>query len=154
VYHYTECGLDNVWLANGYVEHKTPYGTGVSVSEADQLHEVLALAIATKHGRISGKELRFLRAMLDFSQAALGVTLGVKDQSVSLWERKDSITTAAEAIVRMLVVEKLNGNQRVEDMLSRIADLDAAGHFVAKESRAGKWKATISSPSTSLAPGL
>ena len=68
MYHYKECGLDNVRLANGYTVHKTPYGEGVSISDADQLHEVLALAVANKSGRISGKELRFLRSMLDLSQ--------------------------------------------------------------------------------------
>ncbi|MDP1649749.1 MAG: transcriptional regulator [Rubrivivax sp.] len=148
MYHYTECGLDNVWLQNGYAEHQTPYGCGVAVSDADQLHEVLALAIAKKAGRITGQELRFLRSMLDLSQGALGATLGVKDQSISLWERKDAITTAAEAVVRMLVVEKLEGNPRVADLLDKIATLDAAGHFVAKESRSGKWRATVSNAPT------
>lgn len=144
MYHYTECGLDNVWLQNGYAEHQTPYGRGVAVSDADQLHQVLAVAIAKKAGRITGQELRFLRSMLDLSQGALGATLGVKDQSISLWERKDSITTAAEAVVRMLVVEKLDGNSQIADLLSRIAKLDTAGHFVAKESRARGWTTTVS----------
>lgn len=148
MYHYTECGLDNVWLKNGYTEHQTPYGCGVAVSDADQLHEVLALAIAKKAGRITGQELRYLRSMLDLSQGALGATLGVKDQSISLWERKDSITTAAEAVVRMLVVEKMDGNPRIADLLHKIATLDAAGHFVAKESRSGKWSTTISNAPT------
>ena len=145
MYHYTECGLDNVWLKNGYTERQTPYGCGVAVSDADQLHDVQALAIAKKAGRITGQELRFLRSMLDLSQGALAATLGVKDQSISLWERKDSISTAAEAVVRMLVVEKLDGNPRVADLLDSIAKLDTAGHFVARESRAGGWTTTVSS---------
>jgi putative transcriptional regulator len=32
-YHYTECGLDNVYLENGFTVHKTAYGRGVSISE-------------------------------------------------------------------------------------------------------------------------
>jgi hypothetical protein len=35
MYHYTESGLDNVWLANGYTVIETPYGKGVSVRDAD-----------------------------------------------------------------------------------------------------------------------
>ena len=42
MYHYTECGLDNVWLSNGYTEKKTAYGKAVSISNADELHKILA----------------------------------------------------------------------------------------------------------------
>ena len=30
MYHYRECGLRNVWLANGFEQHETPYGPGVA----------------------------------------------------------------------------------------------------------------------------
>ena len=30
MYHYTDGGLRNVWLANGYEIKKTPYGEGVA----------------------------------------------------------------------------------------------------------------------------
>lgn len=41
VYHYRECGLGNVWLANGYDEHSTPYGEGVSIDDAEGLQKVI-----------------------------------------------------------------------------------------------------------------
>lgn len=31
MYHYTQCGLDNVWLENGYKVKKTAYGQAVAV---------------------------------------------------------------------------------------------------------------------------
>ena len=34
MYHYRECGLRNVWLANGYDEHDTPYGPGTKLKLA------------------------------------------------------------------------------------------------------------------------
>ena len=46
-YHYTECGLDYVWLRNGFKRHETPYGSGVAITEADQLHKVIARAVVT-----------------------------------------------------------------------------------------------------------
>ena len=36
-YRYTESGLTNVWLANGYTIRKTKYGEGVSVQDVDGL---------------------------------------------------------------------------------------------------------------------
>lgn len=141
MYHYTECGLDNVWLENGYTEHHTPYGKGVSVAAADQLHNALAQAIAKKPGRITGAELRFLRSVLDLSQSALGATLGVTEQSISLWERKNAMPTASEAVVRMLVVENHDGNPRIRELLKTIAKMDNTDRFVAKASAAHEWTA-------------
>ena len=54
MYHYTECGLDNVWLENGYKVHKTPYGKGVSIDDASGLHAVLVAELVKKQGRITG----------------------------------------------------------------------------------------------------
>jgi hypothetical protein len=34
-YHYTECGLDDVFLLNGYERVKTEYGTGISIPDED-----------------------------------------------------------------------------------------------------------------------
>jgi len=43
MYHYTLCGLDNVWLENGYQVRETSYGQGISVHDVEGLHEVIAL---------------------------------------------------------------------------------------------------------------
>ena len=85
MHHYTDCGLDNVWLHNGFTEKKTAYGNAVSVVEADDLHEKLALSLTEKQGRLTGKEFRFLRTMLCLSQGSLAVMMGATEQSVSLW---------------------------------------------------------------------
>ena len=58
-WHYTACGLDNVWLANGYVVKDTRHGQAVSVSDVDGLHQLLAQTLIEKPGRLSGKEFRF-----------------------------------------------------------------------------------------------
>lgn len=54
MYHYTESGLLNVWLVNGYQEHETPYGRGLSIEEADELHR----AICREKG--AGSEIRLM----------------------------------------------------------------------------------------------
>ena len=47
-YRYTESGLTNVWLANGYTIRKTKYGKGVSIHDVEGLHRALARALANK----------------------------------------------------------------------------------------------------------
>ena len=68
MFHFTSCGLPNVWLENGYREKQTAYGKAVSIEHADSLHEVIAANVADKRGRLTGKEFRFLRNMLGLSR--------------------------------------------------------------------------------------
>ncbi|GAB3487635.1 hypothetical protein GCM10027399_01620 [Curvibacter fontanus] len=101
MYHYTQCGLDNVWLENGYKGKKTAYGQAVAVEDADGLHQ--ALELVAKQGRLNGKELKFLHVAMGLSQGRLGKLLGATEQSVSLCERTGKVPQAAE---------KLEGNAR------------------------------------------
>jgi DNA-binding transcriptional regulator YiaG len=145
MHHYTESGLSNVWLENGYSLHKTPYGKGVSIDDAHGLHSALAMEITAKKGRITGKELRFLRTLLGLSQGNLAEKcLGVSEQSVSLWERTGKVPAQVDAIVRLLALEKLKGNARITDVLHRINDVDRLMNqrIVAVERRK-KWTARV-----------
>lgn len=144
MYHYTECGLDNVWLENGYTIRQTPYGKGVSIDDADALHQVLVSEVVKKKGRITGKELRFLRTYLGLSQDGLAKCLSATDQSVSLWERTGKVPGASDALVRLLVIERMRGNANVTSVLDRINDIDRLVNqkIVAKETRK-KWHSEV-----------
>ena len=50
--HYTQCGLDNVWLENGYDTQTTAYGKAVAVHDVDGLHALLAAQVAKNPGQI------------------------------------------------------------------------------------------------------
>ncbi|MBK7001681.1 MAG: hypothetical protein IPH35_17395 [Rhodoferax sp.] len=67
MYHYTESGLQNVWLANGYKIRKCEDGDAVAIADVYGLNTVIGRHIATK-SYLSGKEFRFLRKELDLSQ--------------------------------------------------------------------------------------
>lgn len=124
MYHYTESGLDNVWLANGYTVKQTPYGKGVSVVDADGLLKTLALCLTKKEGRLTGKEFRFLRTLLCLAQRSLAEMVGVTEGAVSLWERTGKVPKQGDAAVRLLVLEKLDGDGRWSDMIERINTVD------------------------------
>ena len=140
MYHYTQCGLDNVWLENGYTLKKTAYGKAVAVEDADDLHQTLALELIGKQGRLSGKELKFLRVTLGLSQGGLGKLLGATEQSVSLWERTGKVPQAADGLTRLLAAEKLNGNCKVSEVVERISTVERLlnQRIVARETRS-KW---------------
>ncbi len=80
-YHYTECGLDNVWLENGYeVETHKNYGDLVCISNPRGLHDAIGRLLVRLPRTLFGSEFRFLRTELDMSQRILAETLGVGEQ--------------------------------------------------------------------------
>ncbi len=128
-YHYTECGLDNIRLMNGYEFHDTPYGPSVSIQNVDGLHEAIGLNLATQSAPLKGKEVRFLRLELDLSQASLAALLGVEAQSVARWEKnKTGIPGPAQRLLAGLYRESVSGCQELKASLQRLADLDAEHH--------------------------
>ena len=48
MYHYTDGGLRNVWLANGYEIKKTHYGEGVAFHNLDGLTRSICMALTRK----------------------------------------------------------------------------------------------------------
>jgi DNA-binding transcriptional regulator YiaG len=139
-YHYTECGLTNVWLANGYTIRKTKYGEGVSIHDLDGLHRALARALSNKPN-LTGAEVRFLRKEMGLSQRGLGELLGVTDQSVALWERKGRLPRTADRLLRLIYVEHDKGNAPIVSFIRRINDLDQNDHesIIAEEAKGG-WR--------------
>src|SRR3989339_1757965 len=85
-YHYNECGLDNIYLSNGFKFMKTPRGNSISIHDIDGLHKAIGLYLATSKKDLSKKEIRFLREEMLMSQPTLGRLLGVSEQSVRRWE--------------------------------------------------------------------
>jgi DNA-binding transcriptional regulator YiaG len=142
-YRYTESGLTNVWLANGYTIRKTKYGEGVSISDLDGLHRALARALSNKP-RLTGTEVRFLRKEMGLSQRGLGELLGVTDQAVSLWERKGQLPKTADRLLRLIYVEHDRGNAPIRTTIQRINEMDSQDRekIVAEEAKGG-WKTRL-----------
>ena len=128
MYHYTESGLQNVWLKNGYVIRKTPYGKSVSVHDVSGLHKAIGLAIARKPN-LTGAELRFLRKEMDMSQSALAKLIGSSEQNVSLWERRGRIPKTSDRLIRLLYAEHSDGkNVKIRELIERINAQDKGAH--------------------------
>ena len=70
-FHDTACGLDNVWLVNGFKVKATRHGNAVAVSDVDGLHHLIAQTLTDKPGRLTGKAFRFLRTLCVFKQQSL-----------------------------------------------------------------------------------
>jgi DNA-binding transcriptional regulator YiaG len=123
MYHYTEVGLQNVWLANGYNVRKTSYGKAVSIEDADGLHRAIGRALACK-SHLTGAEFRFLRKELDLSQHRTADLLGTTEQTVALWEKRGKIPKTADRMFRAIYLETIDGNVKLKELIERVANLD------------------------------
>lgn len=124
MYHYTECGLNNIYLVNGYHEIDTPYGKAVSITNTDGLHKAIARHLITYKPRLTGSEFRFLRKHIKLSQSKLAALIGHSEQAVALWEKRSNIPKWSSNILRKIVGEYLNENQKLIDILEHFNDID------------------------------
>ena len=118
--HYTQCGLDNVWLENGYDTKATAYGKAVAVHDVDGLHALLAAQVAKNPGPLAGKEFKFLRSWLGMTQETLAGLMGVTEGALSLWERKNTVPSLNDKMLRLMVLAKTDGNATVRDAIERV----------------------------------
>lgn len=127
MYHYTDGGLKNVWLVNGYKIHKTPYGEGVSIEDLDGLCAAICLALAKKGSPLSGIEFRYIRsAGMKQSQAGLAKLLGNNEQAVARWEKSGKVPRWADKLVRLLYLAHADGDAPIASAIERINAIERA----------------------------
>ena len=141
MYHYTESGLRNIWLKNGYVVKNTPYGEAVSIQDVEGLHRLIGTIIA-KRPKLSGPELRFLRKEMGMSQKGLADFVGTSEQTVSLWERGRAIPKAADRLIKLAYLETISdaGNVSIKKTIEDLNARDATVFKRLQLEKAKEWK--------------
>jgi len=144
MYQFTDGGLRNVWLSNGYVERETPYGSGISFHDLDGLVIAICRALCKKPGKLSGAEFRYIRAALLLSQKALGQLFGYTEQAVAEWEKHGKVPKVVDATLRMIFIERHDGNKKMTaavDMLNAIDRISNAKIIITEEK--SRWISVI-----------
>ena len=96
MYYYLECGLDNVYLVNGY-----PFPACI-----DELHAAIGKLLVQKAGSLDALEIRFLRHEMGMTQKALGEKLGVCCMTVCQWEKgRNRVKPNQDVSLRTLYLE-------------------------------------------------
>jgi DNA-binding transcriptional regulator YiaG len=124
MYHYTECGLPNVFLGDGYRVIETSAGRAVSIQNVAGLHEAICQTLVEeKPAALTGFDVRFIRKFLDLTQSSLGELLGVQEQTVRGWERKkaEEIPPQADRAVRMVFRDITRKYSKTFEEVTRIA---------------------------------
>jgi DNA-binding XRE family transcriptional regulator len=122
-YHYTESGLENVYI-NGLKPVLDDDGDEViTVPYIAALHAEIARGVVTKDGCITGPELRFLRTEMGMTQSELGKLVNNEGQTIGHWERGEfPVDATAETIIRRLAGERLiiAFDKSIEELIGHI----------------------------------
>lgn len=140
-YHYQECGLDDVYLVNGFQFHDVDGEKGVVIQNVDGLHQAIADNIVMNKSLLGGRDIRFLRKHMRLTQADMAQWIGCDPQTVARWEKDQTrIPGPADRLMRLLHASTYLKDVNILAMIRQMADLDETmGKEVFKESE-GEWK--------------
>ena len=88
MYHYTECGLPNVYLKNGFTIEHIDGEDYTSIDDMNNLHVAIAQTIADSHTPLCPAEFKFLRIELNLSQKMPGHRFGVSEQTIATLRKR------------------------------------------------------------------
>jgi DNA-binding transcriptional regulator YiaG len=144
MYQFTDGGLRNVWLENGYAEKDTPYGQATSFHDLEGLTHVICSTLAHKPGKLSGVEFRYLRSGLPLSQNALGKLLGCTEQAVAKWEKQGRVPKAEDCLIRLIYMQKHDSDRQPNSVVELLDAIDCAGELkIIVAQIQGRWMAKI-----------
>lgn len=127
-YEYRECGLEGIFLHNGYdiIEHDGE--RYASVEDTEGLHRRIGEYLVANRKELAPAEIRFLRKTMDLTQSELGRWIGQNSQAVARWEKGQSeISGPADRLLRAIFLLKTMSPEEREgflDLLCSIEDMD------------------------------
>lgn len=126
-YLYKGCGLDGIYLVNGYEFAEHDGERHVSIFDVEGLHQAIGRHLVESRKGLSPKEIRFLRNTMSLSQSKMAALLGNNSQSVARWEKGEcEIPGTAEKLLRAVFMASLLR----EDDLKALKEL--LGHKLAE----------------------
>lgn len=149
-YAYKACGLDGIYLLNGYEVEEHDGVKHIFVEHEEELHREIARHVICTRKSLSGKEIRFLRNTLDLTQKQLALKLGNNSQSVARWEKGEiEIPADAEKLLRIFVFatiatpeERDALRELIVQRLAELDDMDEREPQSAAFERGNHWKQT------------
>ena len=125
-FHYTGCGLDDIWLISGYSVEEVDGDQAVTIRNLEGLHKAIGKSLAVRKKVLSGKETRFLRRQMELSQSELARLVGCDAQQIARYEKgENKMPGPTGRLVRILYREHVGGNIPVREILNALDELDS-----------------------------
>jgi DNA-binding transcriptional regulator YiaG len=121
---YTACGLDDVYLVNGFTRETVDGEQFTTIEDMDSLWKAISQHLVTKRKTLAPKEIRFLRNQMNMTQAELGARLRVSDQTIARWEKGEAaIPGPADSMLRVLYLASPRAQQEGGKVLDKLMEL-------------------------------
>ena len=122
--HYTACGLDDVYLVNGFTRELVDGEEYLTIEDLDGLWKAIGLSLMSRKV-LAPKEIKFLRDHMGLTQAQLGARLRVSDQTIARWEKGETqpIPGAADLVLRVLFLASAAAQPEGGKILTALNDL-------------------------------
>ena len=141
LFHYTDGGLKNVWLANGFEIQESAYGKTVAFKDVDGLSTAICDALAKKDTRLTSSEFRYLRLALGLSQTSLAGLMGNTENTIANWERTGKLPAMGDKLIRVLYQGHRNGARSVKDVVASLNFSDRVkNQKLVLEASRGRWR--------------
>ena len=126
---YRGCGLDGIYLLNGYAINKHDDELHVSITDMEGLHNAIGRHLVAYRKGLAPKEIKFLRNTMGLTQAEMAARLGNNSQSVARWEKGEcEIPGTAEKLLRAVFMASLMRHDDLlalkELLVSKLTELD------------------------------
>ncbi len=149
-YRYRACGLDGIYLLNGYEVEAHDGEDYVSITDLEGLHQAIGRHLVMFRKALSPREIRFLRNTMGLTQAELAKRLGNNSQSVARWEKGEcEIPGTAERLLRavfwlscMTESEMEELKELLETKLEELDDFDELTAPTARFTLVDRWAET------------
>ena len=102
---YETCGLENIWLVNGFEVVRYGDEELIKPEDVEGLHKAIALHLVRFRKVLGGREIKFIRRAIDLTQGELAHQLGTGVQTVARWEKnKVSIPGPEDRLLRITTI--------------------------------------------------
>jgi DNA-binding transcriptional regulator YiaG len=121
--HYKACGLDDVYLVNGFNREIIDGEEYIHIENLKGLWKAIGMHLVTKRKVLAPKEIRFLRDQMDLTQAELGSRLRVTDQTVARWEKGKCDAGPADIAIRVFYLASEAAQPEGGEMLDKLCEM-------------------------------
>jgi len=129
-FHYRRSGLDNIYLLNGFERETDDGEEHVAVLDVDGLHEAIGVHLVKNRKTLAPNEIKFLRKILNLTQAEMGRLIGQSDQQIARWEKgENNINGPADRLLRLMFLYTLAQSKVDQEPMTFLSELDCLDSY-------------------------
>ena len=120
---YRGCGLDNIFLCNGFSTEVVDGEEYVHVEDVEGLHCAIARHLVKERKVLAGKEIKFIRKVMDMTQSELARQIGATSQTIARWEKEQTeMPGHADLMLRLSFLVSLMTPEDFSELVKRLPE--------------------------------